>query len=173
MVLITPAYTDLYSSLEDIPRFNFSTEQIINQAPRTNVGIVSLPTGEYTNPRSDIARSLLNYGPNAKDTSGPAGMGSAPSLIRDSDGNVIRNTELNPFNPSSQFFPYEPDYAGIMSTKAYLEDKGFQVTSTVTKDCYALIAGDDKSSKFKKASTLQVSIIDYWSSKKAVLAGDF
>ena len=129
MVLITPAYTDLYSSLEDIPRFNFSTEQIINQAPRTNVGIVSLPTGEYTNPRSDIARSLLNYGPNAKDTSGPAGMGSAPSLIRDSDGNVIRNTELNPFNPSSQFFPYEPDYAGIMSTKAYLEDKGFPLTA--------------------------------------------
>ena len=56
---------------------------------------------------------------------------------------------------------------------SHLEDKGFQVTSTVTKDCYALIAGDDKSSKYKKASALQVSIVDYWSSKKAVLAGDF
>ena len=54
-----------------------------------------------------------------------------------------------------------------------LEDKGFQVTSTVTKDCYALVSGDTVSSKYKKASTIGVTIIDYWSSKKAVLNGDF
>ena len=110
-----PLYSDFYD-IADVPRYDFSTRQIIDQAPKTNVGIVSLPSGQYTFPRSDDARSLLNYGPTAgEDTS---------SFIRDSDGNIIRNTELNPFNPSSQFFPYEPDYAGIMSTKAYLEDKG-------------------------------------------------
>ena len=54
-----------------------------------------------------------------------------------------------------------------------LEEKGFQATSTVTKDCYALIAGDSGSSKHTKAQTLGVTIIDYWSSKKDVLSGNF
>jgi len=55
-----------------------------------------------------------------------------------------------------------------------LESKGFKITSTVTKDCYALItAGDNSSSKFKKATTLNVKIVDYWSSKKEVLVGNF
>jgi DNA ligase (NAD+) len=54
-----------------------------------------------------------------------------------------------------------------------LEEKGFQVTSTVTKDCYALVAGDTVSSKYKKASTMGVNVIDYWSSKKDVLSGNF
>ena len=55
-----------------------------------------------------------------------------------------------------------------------LESKGFKITSTVTKDCYALItAGDNSSSKFKKATTLDVKIVDYWSSKKEVLVGNF
>lgn len=53
-----------------------------------------------------------------------------------------------------------------------LEDKGFQVTSTVTKDCYALVAGDTTSSKYKKAVTIGITIIDYWSEKKRVLAGE-
>ena len=53
-----------------------------------------------------------------------------------------------------------------------LESKGFKVTSTVTKDCYALITGGDKtSSKYKRAVTL--SIVDYWSSQKEVINGDF
>ena len=55
-----------------------------------------------------------------------------------------------------------------------LESKGFKVTGTVTKDCHALItAGDTSSSKYKRATTLGVTIIDYWSSKKDVLSGDF
>ena len=53
-----------------------------------------------------------------------------------------------------------------------LEEKGFQVTSTVTKDCYALIAGDTTSSKYKKAITIGVTVIDYWSEKKRVIAGE-
>jgi len=54
-----------------------------------------------------------------------------------------------------------------------LEEKGFQVTSTVTKDCYTLVAGDTTSSKYKKAITIGVNVIDYWSSKKEVLSGNF
>ena len=54
-----------------------------------------------------------------------------------------------------------------------LEPLGFKNTSTVTKDCYALIAGDTGSSKHTRAAQLGVKIIDYWSSKKSVLSGDF
>jgi DNA ligase (NAD+) len=55
-----------------------------------------------------------------------------------------------------------------------LEKFGFKVTSTVTKDCYALITGGDTtSSKYKRAVTLGVTIVDYWSSQKNVLSGDF
>lgn len=55
-----------------------------------------------------------------------------------------------------------------------LTEKGFKVSTTVTKDCYALInGGDNKSSKYKKAVTQQVQIIDYWSRKKDVLSGNF
>lgn len=55
-----------------------------------------------------------------------------------------------------------------------LISKGFRVSTTVTKDCYALInGGDNTSSKYKKAVSQQVQIIDYWSRKKDVLSGDF
>ena len=55
----------------------------------------------------------------------------------------------------------------------HLQKYGFAVASTVTKDCYALIAGDSGSSKHTRAKTLGVTIIDYWSSKKDVLSGNF
>lgn len=55
-----------------------------------------------------------------------------------------------------------------------LEQKGYKVTSTVTKDCYALITdGDNKSSKYVKATSIGVKVVDYWSNKKSVLSGNF
>ena len=55
-----------------------------------------------------------------------------------------------------------------------LEKFGFKVSSSVTKDCYALITGgDNTSSKFKKAETLGIRVVYYWSSKKDVLSGNF
>jgi DNA ligase (NAD+) len=55
-----------------------------------------------------------------------------------------------------------------------LEKLGYKVTSTVTKDCYALITGGDtSSSKYLKAKQLDITVVDYWSSKKDVLAGNF
>ena len=128
-----PVYSD-FLSLSDIPRIKFSTDEIINQAPRTNVGVVALPTGEYTNPRSSAARSLLNYGPSTDDFAPapetyirtyPQTFDDLKRTFAPKESTEIYNTELNPYDPSSQFFPYEPDYAGIMSTRAYLEDKGF------------------------------------------------
>lgn len=55
-----------------------------------------------------------------------------------------------------------------------LEKLGYKITSTVTKDCYALVTGGDTtSSKYIKAKQLGINIVDYWSSKKDVLAGNF
>lgn len=55
-----------------------------------------------------------------------------------------------------------------------LIDKGYVVSKSVTKDCYALItAGDNSSSKYKKAVSQGIQIIDYWSSKKDVISGNF
>ena len=36
----------------------------------------------------------------------------------------VYNTELNPYNPSSKFFPWDPDYSGLMSLAQYTEDIG-------------------------------------------------
>jgi DNA ligase (NAD+) len=56
--------------------------------------------------------------------------------------------------------------------KEILEKLGFQVTSTVTRDCYALItAGDTTSSKYKKAQSSNIKIVDYWENKESVLNG--
>lgn len=57
---------------------------------------------------------------------------------------------------------------------AILEKHNFSVTSSVTKDCYALISGgDNTSSKYLKAVEVGTNIVDYWSSKKDVLSGNF
>ena len=55
-----------------------------------------------------------------------------------------------------------------------LERYNFKVTSTVTKDCYALItAGDTTSSKYKKANQQGITIVDYWQNMGNVLNGNF
>jgi len=54
-----------------------------------------------------------------------------------------------------------------------LEEFGFQVTSTVTKDCYALISAETNSdsSKMKTAKKNNIKIVDYWAHKKEILKG--
>jgi DNA ligase (NAD+) len=55
-----------------------------------------------------------------------------------------------------------------------LESKGFKVTNTVTKDCYALITdGDNSSSKYKKAIANNTKVVDYWENRTEVLSGAF
>lgn len=58
--------------------------------------------------------------------------------------------------------------------QSILESKGYIVTSTVTKDCYALIhSGETSSSKYKKAAQNGVQTLDYWKNKNAILSGLF
>jgi hypothetical protein len=47
------------------------------------------------------------------------------------------------------------------------------VTNTVTKDCVALISGDDNpsSSKAKRAESLGIKIINYWNNRAEILKG--
>ena len=55
-----------------------------------------------------------------------------------------------------------------------LEKYGFTSTTTVTKDCYALISGaDTTSSKYKRAVTLNIPIISYWDNTSNILNGNF
>jgi|TARA_B100000073_G_scaffold305085_1_gene274100 DNA ligase (NAD+) len=55
---------------------------------------------------------------------------------------------------------------------SHLEEKGFTVTSTVTKDCYALISGGDTtSSKYRKASGQGTNVVDYWENRNDILQG--
>ena len=115
---------------------------LIENAPRTNVGIVNIGGGGkhdmFVAPRDPRAKNLLGYGPidfnlpeelefsefntaeyGPQDWTGGGGIVPFPRGYEEG----VYNTELNPFDPSSQFFPYEPDYAGIMSARAY-EDVG-------------------------------------------------
>jgi hypothetical protein len=93
---------------------------LIENAPRTNVGIVNIGDNQFVAPRDPRAKDILNYS-----SSGTTFYDRPEELEFAPDPNEpgIYNTELNPFNPSSQFFPYEPDYGGIMSARAY-EDAG-------------------------------------------------
>lgn len=55
-----------------------------------------------------------------------------------------------------------------------LESKGFKVATSVTKDCYALITGGDTTStKYCKAVQAGIKVLDYWSNKNSILAGNF
>lgn len=56
----------------------------------------------------------------------------------------------------------------------HLERLGFTVVNTVTKNCYALISGGDTtSSKYKKAISSNVKVLDYWKYKTDILKGVF
>ena len=49
----------------------------------------------------------------------------------------------------------------------------FQVTNTVTKDCYALITADTGaiSSKMSKAQQLGIKVINYWGNRRDIMNG--
>jgi len=55
----------------------------------------------------------------------------------------------------------------------HLAKFGYQVTNTVTKDCIALISGDNNttSSKAKRAESLGIKIINYWDNRAEILKG--
>ena len=136
--------------------YDWDPNVIFGQAPRTNVGIVSLGNNQYVAPRDPRAKDLLGYSayenvegvpqlgiPDQlmpKIRAGTETMYDRPEELEfgyDPNQPVpggIYNTELNPFDPSSKFFPYEPDYAGLMSLVQYGKQKGDVLdVPTITK----------------------------------------
>ena len=119
--------------------YDWDPDLILGQAPRTNVGIVpmeveqeqwgkildrqgdqlgweKLPSTydtQYVAPRDPRVKDLLGYSAYDKVDG---------ELVPKLGG--IYNTELNPYDPSSKFFPWDPDYAGIMSLEQYAKQKG-------------------------------------------------
>jgi len=59
--------------------------------------------------------------------------------------------------------------------KEILAVHGFEVTSTVTKDCYALITASNEttSSKYKKAIANGITVLNYTDNKTKILDGEF
>ena len=112
---------------------------VIENAPKTNVGTVSAWGNQFFAPRDPRVKDYLGY--SAYDRiRGPKGVPQlgipdAPDKLVPNQGEIY-NTELNPFDPSSKFWPYEPDYAGIMSLKAYE-----QAGEPVTDDKLGMAAG--------------------------------
>ncbi|MGH7885202.1 MAG: BRCT domain-containing protein, partial [Thermodesulfobacteriota bacterium] len=54
----------------------------------------------------------------------------------------------------------------------HLEQFGYIVNNSVTKDTYCLISdGEQDSSKYTKAMQYGIKIIDYWSNRKNILNG--
>ena len=96
---------------------------VIENAPRTNVGLVRFnpykyidTEDEYFAPRDPRIKDYLNYSA-YENVKGIPQLGIQDQLRRKQGGTY--NTELNPYNPSSKFFPYEPDLTGIMGISAY------------------------------------------------------
>lgn len=62
-------------------------------------------------------------------------------------------------------------------TKSELEEilvsLGYTVSSSVTKDCYALISSGESTSKTEKAIRYGIPIIDYWKQQKIIYNGMF
>jgi len=118
------------------PLLNVDLDRIISNVPFTNVGMVALSRGGtdpartlYTYPRDPIIEqtNLLNYGPmSAGDAPAPETyvrtypqtFGDLERTFAPKESTEIYNTELNPYDPSSQFFPYQQDASGIMAVEA-------------------------------------------------------
>jgi hypothetical protein len=126
-------------------------DTILGRVPSTNIGMVpigdvwdytdpgvpQLGYGKnwfkrpgYVEPRDPIAADVLRYGPAFYDRPEELEFSDARDYDQPIPGSrgygegtagTVYNTELNPFNPSSKFFPYEKDFSGIMSAKSLQE----------------------------------------------------
>ena len=107
--------------MEGVPLLDINLDQIISNVPYTNVGMVRAgvfgDTGEsaYVYPRDPRVQELLNYAPNPSNPEDP--YAQRISFAPDAPTQIY-NTELNPYNPSSEFFPYQQDASGIMAVES-------------------------------------------------------
>ena len=56
---------------------------------------------------------------------------------------------------------------------AHLEKFGFELSDSLTKDCYALISSGEESTKAKQAQKYGIPVINYWNNRAIVLKGMF
>lgn len=56
---------------------------------------------------------------------------------------------------------------------AHLEKFGFELSDSLTKDCYALISSGEESTKTKQAQKYGIPVINYWNNRAIVLKGMF
>ena len=147
----SPLYNvDWSGILGNVPRTNvgmvpyqFQDFGAIRDPQRDILGYDYIPTTGYVQPRDPKVKDLLGYSAYEnvegvpqlgiqdqlmpKIRAGTEVMYDRPEELEfgyDPNQPVpggVYNTELNPYDPSSKFFPYEPDYSGIMSATALKE----------------------------------------------------
>ena len=147
----SPLYNvDWSGILGNVPRTNVGMVPIGNVWDYTDPGVPQLGYGKnwhkrpgYVEPRNRRAKDILGYSAYEnvegvpqlgiqdqlmpKIRAGTEVMYDRPEELEfgyDPNQPVpggVYNTELNPYDPSSKFFPYETDYSGIMAAKALQE----------------------------------------------------
>ena len=117
-------YIDWDTILNRVPSTNigmvpFQYEDISKGAPQLGLPNTFVEKTGYVSPRDWKVKALLGYSAYDQRRYGELGPKQEGSRGFKEDG--VYNTELNPYDPSSQFFPYEKDLSGIMSATSLKE----------------------------------------------------
>ena len=107
---------------------NIDWNTILNNVPSTNIGMVPFQYQDWERsevPQFGMGSSIQQQfgAPFSRDwteVEKTGYVGPRDEKVKDLL-NYSVNTELNPYDPSSQFFPYEKDYSGIMAATALKE----------------------------------------------------
>jgi len=129
-------YIDWDTILGRVPRTNigmvpFQYEEISRGAPQLGLPDTLVEKTGYVGPRDWKIEDLLGYRaydrsrygelvPKQIDYNRPEELEFAPDPNQPVRGGIY-NTELNPYDPSSQFFPHEKDFSGIMAATSLKE----------------------------------------------------
>jgi len=102
---------------------------MLNNVPSTNIGMVPFKYQDWKKgeaPQLGMGHSIQqqfgapDWEPHWTEVEKTGYVGPRDEKVKDLL-NYSVNTELNPYDPSSQFFPYEKDYSGIMAATALKE----------------------------------------------------
>ena len=108
---------------------NIDWNTILNNVPSTNIGMVPFQYQDWEKgeaPQLGMGSSIQqqfgapDWEPHWTEVEKTGYVGPRDEKVKDLL-NYSVNTELNPYDPSSQFFPYEKDYSGIMAATALKE----------------------------------------------------
>jgi hypothetical protein len=103
---------------------NIDWDTILGNVPSTNIGMVPFQYQDWESsegPQFGMGSSIpQHFGPYRTKVEKTGYVEPRDEKVKDLL-NYSVNTELNPYDPSSQFFPYEKDYSGIMAATALKE----------------------------------------------------